>query len=164
MLNESQSYLGWWCRELQWECPADTYTRQSHILKDETEDDLIKGFLSNPHSSSQSIFQFINTVMLTSDSGDTILNPLPAFPCEMEKPTSVPIEIEPGKTLSIKNPVVSITERTVDSSLALPERCFCMGICGSEGRAFTRISAPITSIFEMIVNLSGSPNDEWTQP
>ena len=53
--------------------------------------------------------------MLTSDSGDALLDPLPALPCKMEKPTSVPIEIEPGKTLSIKNPVVSITERTVDS-------------------------------------------------
>jgi len=40
--------------------------------------------------------------MLTSDSGDALLDPLPALPCKMEKPTSVPIEIEPGKTLNIK--------------------------------------------------------------
>ena len=82
-------------------------------LKDETEDDVINNFISEPTSINKKIYQIMNTTLgeeeqenLTEEAlvSDTHIVPV------LKNSKSVPIKVESGKTLNI-NPSVTPDEQ-----------------------------------------------------
>ena len=82
-------------------------------FKNETEDDTISNFISEPASVNREVYQILNTTLgkeqqenLTEEAlvGDTNIIPV------VKNSESIPIEVEPGRTLNI-NPSLSLEEQ-----------------------------------------------------
>ena len=86
--------------------------RKALTLKDETKDDAINNFISEPTSVNKQIYQILNSTLGEEEQEniieETLVSDTHIVPV-LKSLKSVPVEIEPGKTLNI-NPNLTLDE------------------------------------------------------